>query len=92
MLTLINKDIEIKRINIDIAPIPCEYDQLRVTSNTKQIKHYIIRISTRELTGGRPVGYLQAVVELSSGLPKTNPADGREQDMNSDRRILSLEP
>ena len=32
--------------------------------------------------GGRPVGYLQSVVELSSGIPKTNPASGREEDLN----------
>ena len=35
-----------------------------------------------ELAGGRPVGYLQSVVELSSGPPKTNPASGREEDLN----------
>ena len=29
-----------------------------------------------------PVGYLQSVVEFSSGLPKTNPASGREKDSN----------
>ena len=29
-----------------------------------------------------PVGYLQSAEELSSGLPKTNPASGREEDLN----------
>ena len=32
--------------------------------------------------GGRPVGHLQSVMKLSSGLPKTNPASGREEDLN----------
>ena len=32
--------------------------------------------------GGRPVGHLQSVMELSSGLLKTNPASGREEDLN----------
>ena len=45
------------------------------------------------MVGGRPVGYLQSVVELSSGLAKTNPASpGREEDLNPDLRITSPEP
>ena len=32
--------------------------------------------------GGWPAGYLQNVEELNSGLPKTNPSSGREQDLN----------
>ena len=35
-----------------------------------------------QLVRGFPVGYLQSMVELSSGLPKTNPASGREEDWN----------
>ena len=38
-----------------------------------QIKHNGLKI---------PTGYLQSAVELSSGLPKTNPASGREEDLN----------
>ena len=33
------------------------------------------------MTGGRPFGYIQGVVELSSGLPKTSPASGIEDDL-----------
>ena len=40
-------------------------------------------------TGGRPVGYLQSVEKLSSGLPKTNPASGREEDLNPGPRSLA---
>ena len=50
--------------------------------NMKQIKHNILRIPT----GGRQTswlfGYLQSVEEMSSGLPKTNPASSREEDLN----------
>ena len=42
--------------------------------NMKQIKHNNLRIP--------PDDYLQSVVELSSGLPKTNPASSREEDLN----------
>ena len=45
----------------------------------KKIKRNRLRIS---LAGGWPVGYLQSMVELSSGLPKTNPASGIEEDLN----------
>ena len=34
------------------------------------------------LEGGRPVGYLQSMQELSSGPPKTNPSSGREENLN----------
>ena len=44
-----------------------------------QIKHNRLK---SQLTGGRSVGFLQSVVWLSSGLPKTNPASGREEDLN----------
>ncbi|RMX45152.1 hypothetical protein pdam_00024427, partial [Pocillopora damicornis] len=35
-----------------------------------------------QLAGGKPVGYLQSVQELSSGPPKTNPSSGRKEDPN----------
>ena len=34
------------------------------------------------MADGWPVGYLQSMEELSSCLPKTNPASGREEDLN----------
>ena len=52
---------------------------------------YETNIGESQLAGGcRPVGYLQSVVELSSGLPKTNPASGREEDLELDLKISSL--
>ena len=36
-----------------------------------------------QLAGDRPVGYLQsAAKELNSGQPRTNPANGRMEDLN----------
>ena len=65
-------------INIFIAQIPCEYDQMRVT-NVIQIKHNKLRIPT----GGRLTSWLlQGVEELNSGPPKTNPSSGGEKDLN----------
>ena len=54
-------------INIFIAQIPCEYDQMRVT-NVIQIKHNKLRIVKEK--------------ELNSRPPKTNPISGREKDLN----------
>ena len=40
------------------------------------------KFSESQLAGDWPVGYLQRVEGLNSGLPKTNPASGREEDLN----------
>ncbi len=36
----------------------------------------------KQSAGGWPVGYLQSVDELNLGLPNTNPASAREEDLN----------
>ena len=43
-----------------------------------------INITSKEsqLAGGKPVGHLKSVEELSSELPKTNPSSGRKEDLN----------
>ena len=61
--------------NIYSAHFLCEYIQCTLQRN---IKHKNLK---SQLAGGRPVG-CQSVEELSSELPKTNPASGREEDLN----------
>ena len=60
-------------INIYIAQIPCEYDQMRVTNKYNQIKHNKLRI---------PAGVKLTSWELNSGPPKTNPSSGKVEDLN----------
>ena len=45
----------------------------------KQTKH---TLESQPAGGCRPVGCLQCMVELITESPKTNPANGREEDLN----------